>query len=67
MSELLPEFLSVRMEEGEAKKPPPKHPKQVTDFHTWLQCFASYCSVLENQHPSEIPELMVRIFQGWPW
>ena len=32
--------------------------KQVTDFQTWLQCFAVYCSILGSHDPTCFPELM---------
>ena len=59
MAEMLPEFWPIaKAEENEEKKPRIRRPKQVTDFHTWLQCFAIYCSILGSQEPSWIPELM---------
>ena len=46
MAEMLPEFWPIaQAEEGDKKKPRIRKPKQVTDFHTWLQCFAIYCSI----------------------
>ena len=59
---MLPEFRPIaKAEEGEEKKPHLRKPKQVTDFHTWLQCFAIYCSILGSQDPSWFPELMAYI------
>ena len=59
MVEMLPEFWPVaKPEESEPKKGPPRWIKQVTDFQTWLQCFATYCSILGSQDPGTIPELI---------
>lgn len=50
-----------------------RRPKQVTDFHTWLQCFATYASVLGNVNTSSFPELMAylvtisRVSQDFAW
>ena len=62
MAEMLPEFWpSVRHEESEgSSKPSPnsRRPRQVTEFITWLQCFATYTSVLAGHCPAVVPELM---------
>ena len=59
MAELLPEFWSLsKEEETEARRPTSRRPKQVTEFHTWLQCFATYSSVLGSAHTAAFPELM---------
>ena len=57
MSEMLPEYWALAKEDNDPKKEKSKRPK-VTDFHTWLQCFAMYAGVLGKHHPSAIPELM---------
>ena len=39
MAKMLPEFWPVAVpEELEGKRPATRRPKQVTEFHTWLQC-----------------------------
>ena len=54
MAEMLPEFWPIaKVDENEEKKPRIRRPKQVTDFHTWLQCFALYCSILGSQEPTQ--------------
>ncbi len=58
MAEMLPEFWALLKGEDDSKKAVARCPKQVTDFHTWLQCFALYCGVLGRQEPNAIPELM---------
>ena len=59
MAEMLPEFWPMaKSEEGEPKKGGPRKLKQITEFHTWLQCFAVYCSVLGSHDPACVPELM---------
>lgn len=46
MAEMLPEFWPVaKPEESDSKKGPSRRVKQVTDFQTWLQCFATYCGI----------------------
>ena len=46
MSEMPPEFWPLgKGEEKESKRSPARRPKQVTDFHTWLQCFTTYASL----------------------
>ncbi len=58
MAELLPEFWALLCGEEDSKKASSCRPKQITDFHTWLQCFALYCGVLGRQEATAIPELM---------
>ncbi len=41
MTEMLPEFCAVLKGEDDSKKAVARHPKHVTDFHTWLQCFCT--------------------------
>ena len=77
MAEILPEFWPVaKPEESELKKGPSRRVKQVTDFQRWLQCFATYCSILGRQEPGTIPELMAYLitiarvsqdFSGLAW
>ncbi len=52
MAELLPEFWALLCGEEDSKKAASRRPKQVTDFHTWLQCFALYCGVLGRRDPT---------------
>ena len=63
MAELLPEFWST---------PSPKEPSSsstmrqsasrrrrvVTDIATWIQCFATYTSMMSTTHPKAVPELL---------
>ena len=63
MAELLPEFWStvnpresasnsVITQSGARRK------RAVTDIATWLQCFATYTSVMSTAHPQAVPELL---------
>ncbi len=52
MAELHPEYWALLRGENESKKAAVRRPKQVTDFHTSLQCFALYCGVLGKHDPS---------------
>ena len=62
MAEMLPEFWPVTgTEEGDHKKSAPQKLRQVTDFQTWLQCFAIYCSIRGSHDPGSVPELMAYI------
>ena len=46
MAEMPPEFWPLgKGEEKESKRSPARRPKQVTDLHTWLQCFTTYASM----------------------
>ncbi len=76
MAELLPEYWALLRGEDESKKAAVRRPKQVTDFHTRLQCFALYCGVLGKHNPSAIPEIMAYLvtisrmsqdFSGLAW
>ena len=58
MAELLPEYWPLAKGEDDPKRATYKRPKQVTEFHTWLQCFGTYCAVLGKQYPAAVPELM---------
>ena len=51
-------ILGLLKGEEDAKKAASRRPKQVNDFHTWLQCFALYCGVLGRYDTTTIPELM---------
>ena len=70
---MLPEFWPQLWEPDDKNVAPKRRPKQVTDFTTWLQCFAAYTSVLAGTHPAAIPELMAylvtisRDFSGLAW
>ena len=63
MSEMLPEYWALAKKDNDPKKEKSKRPK-VTDFHTWLQCFAMYAGVLGKHHPSAIPEVMAYMVAG---
>ena len=78
MAEMLPEFWpQLRDEDADRRGATPRRkPKQVTEFTTWLQCFAAYTSVLASTHPAAIPELMAYLvtvsrvsqdFSGLAW
>ena len=46
MAAMLPEFWPLgKGEEKKSKMSPARRPKQMTDFHTWLQCFTTYASM----------------------
>ena len=63
MAELLPEFWSP-LNPGEASPTPAttqggtRRKRTVTDIATWLQCFATYTSVMSTSHPQAVPELL---------
>ncbi len=77
MAELLPEFWnSLKEESSETRRRSPRQARQVTDIHTWMQCFATYAGVLDRRYPEAIAELMAyliclvrvsRDFQGVAW
>ena len=58
MAELLPEYWPLARGEDDPRKATVKRPKQVTDFHTWLQCFGTYCAILGRHFAAVVPELM---------
>ena len=59
MSEMLPEYWSsTTAEEEDQKRAPPHRRRQVTDIFTWIQCFASYMSVLAGRFADCVPEMM---------
>ncbi len=51
MAELLPEYWALLRGEDDSKKAAVRRPKQVTDFHTWLQCFALTVVCWESTTP----------------
>ena len=73
MAELLPE---VQLFGGGKEGKPNSWKRAVTDIMTWVQCFATYVSVLGPCYPDSIPELMAYLqeivrasqrFQGRAW
>ena len=59
MGELLPEFWSLKGEDGEPSRDnKPRKIRKVMDIFTWLQCFGAYVSVRATQAPHLIPEFM---------
>ena len=76
MGEMLPEFWMGKEEEAASKKGQSRRSRKVTDIFTWLQCYATYVSVLGPHAPEAIPELMaymatiIRVsqdYQGLAW
>ena len=55
MAELLPEFWGSTSGK-EASQPGTSC--AVTDIATWIQCFATYISVMSASHPGAVPELL---------
>ena len=51
-------ILCAKVEEEDQKRAPPHRTRQVTDIFTWIQCFASYVSVLAGRFADCIPEIM---------
>ena len=63
MAELLPEFwTSVNPRETASNAATTQNgarrKRAVTDIATWLQCFATYTSVMSTAHPQAVPELL---------
>lgn len=63
MGELLPEFWSPSAGKDSATQPPARtgthrRKRAVTDVATWVQCFATYTSVMSGPHPGSVPELL---------
>jgi len=59
MGELLPEFWSVPKDEDSVKSAAPaRRLWKLTNIFLWLQCYATYASVLGPQFPEAIPELL---------
>ena len=57
MSELLPEFWS-KPDDMDNKQAAARRRRQVTEIFTWVQCFATYTSVLSGSYPETVPELL---------
>ena len=63
MAELLPEFWGSTSGK-EASQPSTsraasaRRKRAVTDIATWVQCFATYISVMSTSHPGAVPELL---------
>ena len=57
MSELLPEFWS-KPDDMDNKQAAAQRRCQVTEIFTWVQCFATYTSVLSGNYPETVPELL---------
>ena len=77
LGELLPESAVGKAEDN---TPNPlalgRRRRQVTDIHTWIQCFASYVSVMSMRFPEAVPDLLAymiaimrasREFSGLAW
>ena len=45
-------------QQGKCCHAPNRKKTPVKDILTWVQCFASYISVLAQQYPSKMPQLM---------
>ena len=63
MAELLPEFWSSLVSKESTPTPAPRQgasrrKRAVTDIATWIQCFATYISVMSTPHPQAVPELL---------
>lgn len=59
IAEILPEFWSgPKSDEEDPKRPLHRRPRQVTDIFTWINCYASYVSVLSGCFEESVPELM---------
>ena len=62
MAELLPEFWSLSPKDLGTNTPPrqnnPRRKRTITDIATWIQCFATYVSVMSTPHPQSVPELL---------
>ena len=71
-----PKVLVSEANDNEAKRSSTQRPQQVTEIFTWIQCFASYTSVLSTCFHYCVPELMAymvtitrvsRDFAGLAW
>ncbi len=64
-AELLPEYLRsvAKMEEGSSSTSQgatlPRRRRNVIKLSAWLQCFATYVSVMSSHHPTAVLELLV--------
>ena len=81
MVELLPEFWSPLTAKEPAADPTVRQGmvrrrRTVTDIATWIQCFATYVSILSTVHPHAVPELLaylifilraIQNFRGVAW
>ena len=80
MAELLPEFWSLSPKDLGTNTPPrqnnPRCKRAITDIATWIQCFATYVSVMSTPHPQSVPELLAYLifilrasqdFRGLAW
>ena len=60
MGDLLPEFWSLKAEDGEPNRDKPRRTRKVTDIFTWLHCFGAYVSVRATQAPLQ------SLWPTWP-
>ena len=63
MAELLPEFWGSTSgkeasQPGTSRAASARRKRAVTDIATWVQCFATYISVMSTSHPGAVPELL---------
>ena len=63
MCELLPEFWSSFAPKDPTstlgtKQGVSRRKRAITDIATWVQCFATYISVMSTPHPQAVPELL---------
>lgn len=63
MAEFLPELWSSATSKEMDASPNPKQngsrsKQAITDITTWIQCFATYTSVMSTVHPRAVPELL---------
>ena len=59
LGDLLPENGMFRAEEGSTNPlGGVRRRRQVTDVHTWVQCFAVYIGVMSQKYPEAVPELL---------
>ena len=47
-----------KSDKEDPKRAPSRWPRQVTEIFTWIQCYASYVSVLSSHFAESVPELM---------
>ena len=59
MAEMLPEYWpGAKSDEDDSKRAPTRHTCQVNEIFTWIQCCASYVSVLAGRFTESVLELM---------
>ena len=59
MGDLLPENGMFRADEGSTTSlGVVRRRRQITDVHTWVQCFAVYVGVMSHKYPEAVPELL---------